>query len=90
MVFGLFKRKRFKKKNKASAEGSGQVPKVCGNCKHYRAINQNGVVGECHHDKSYHPVNTGKFDTYGKPIVYNMPLAVQPHFHCGMNCFDAR
>lgn len=89
MVLGLFKRKRFKK-NKAVHVNSGPVPKVCGNCKFYREVKHNGVVGECRHDNGFHTVHTGKLDSYGKPIVYNMPLAVQPHFHCGMNSFEAR
>lgn len=90
MVFGLFKRKRFKKQNKNASNVSVPVPKVCGNCKFYREVKRNGVVGECRHEKAFHPVNTGKLDSYGKPIIYNLPLAVQPHFHCGMNCFAAR
>lgn len=91
MVFGLFKRKRLKKQiQKAEEKSQYSVPKVCGNCKFYREVKHDGVVGECRHDKVFHPVDTGKFDSYGKPIIYNMPLAVQPHFHCGMNCFVAR
>lgn len=91
MVFGLFKRKRFKKKNKTVGINSTvPVPKVCGNCKFYRDVKHGGVVGDCRHDKGFHTVNTGKLDSYGQPIVYNMPLAVQPHFHCGMDGFVAR
>ena len=95
MGIGIMKRVRnklnkFLHKNKKNDGIELDKQPVCGNCKHFKHVGYNGVVGVCTHEKALHHTIANKLDTYGKPTTKGYYLAVMPHFHCGMKLYTAK
>lgn len=99
MGIGIMKRVRNKLDKFLHKRKKNEVPQydieldkqpVCGNCKHFKRVGYNGVVGVCTHEKALHHTIANKLDTYGKPITRGYYLAVMPHFHCGMKLYTAK
>lgn len=95
MGIGIMKRVRnklnkFLHKNKKNDGIELDKQPVCGNCKHFKHVSYNGVVGVCTHEKALHHTIVNKLYTYGKPTTRGYCLAVMPHFHCGMKLYTAK
>ena len=99
MGIGIMKRVRNKLGKFLHKNKKNEVPQcdieldkkpVCGNCKYFKHVGYNGVVGVCIHEKALHHTIANKLDTYGKPTTRGYYLAVMPHFHCGMNLYTAK
>lgn len=99
MGIGIMKRVRNKIGKFLHKNKKNEVPQydkeldkqpVCGNCKHFKRVGYNGVVGVCTHEKALHHTIANKLDTYGKPTTRGYYLAVMPHFHCGMKLYTAK
>ena len=73
MGIGIMKRVRNKLDKFLHKRKKNEVPQydielnkqpVCGNCKHFKRVGYNGVVGVCTHEKALHHTIANKLDTY--------------------------
>lgn len=89
MGIGIMKRVRNKIGKFLHKNKKNEVPQydkeldkqpVCGNCKHFKRVGYNGVVGVCTHEKALHHTIANKLDTYGKPTTRGYYLCSHASF----------